>query len=49
MLTISILSCSAYAQQQTSVSANGFFTAVGKQPLREKIFAHTDKDFYVTR
>ena len=47
ILTISVLSCSADAQQQTSVSANGF-TAVGKQPLREKIFAHTDKDFYVT-
>ncbi|MEP6682090.1 MAG: hypothetical protein ABJA35_02475, partial [Parafilimonas sp.] len=46
LLIISIVSFNAFAQQQTAISLNDF-NVLKDQPLQEKIFAHTDKDFYL--
>jgi hypothetical protein len=43
---LSITTIFVYAQEQKIINANNFITA-NHQPLQEKIFAHTDKDFYV--
>ncbi len=45
ILVISALSFSAYTQ--TSINTADI-TGFGKQALEEKIFVHTDKDFYIT-
>lgn len=43
---ISIIAIDAYSQEQTIINTNDFIE-VNHQSLQEKIFAHTDKDFYV--
>ncbi|HEX5151380.1 MAG TPA: hypothetical protein VFW07_08020 [Parafilimonas sp.] len=45
LLLMSIIGHSVFAQKQAMINANDI--ALDKEPLREKIFAHTDKDFYV--
>lgn len=45
MALISILSFNAYAQEPVN---NNEFASIVNEPLREKIYAHTDKDFYIT-
>jgi hypothetical protein len=42
---MSIVGLAVFAQQQPVVNTNDI--ELSKEPLREKIFAHTDKDFYV--
>ena len=44
-LTVSIIGLTVFAQEQTITNTNDI--TLSKKPLREKIFAHTDKDFYV--
>lgn len=46
ILVISILSLKALAQQSTG-NGNNAFTAISNNPLHEKMYAHTDKNFYI--
>ncbi len=43
---INTLSFNAFAQQQTAISMNDF-NAIKDEPIQEKVFVHTDKDFYL--
>ena len=45
LLAMSAIRLSVFAQQQPVINTNDI--ASGKEPLQEKIFVHTDKDFYV--
>ncbi|HVX25588.1 MAG TPA: hypothetical protein VHB70_04565, partial [Parafilimonas sp.] len=42
---ISIIATHVNAQEQATINTSEF--TITRQPLQEKIFAHTDKDFYV--
>src|SRR6476620_6661661 len=44
LLTTSLTAIGVFGQQ-TNIRADDI--ALDKQPLRQKIFAHTDKDFYI--
>lgn len=46
ILIISAICLKAFSQQPATIDKKDF-TAFDNQPLQEKIFAHTDKDFYL--